>query len=221
MRDVPTSSPSIDRQSGSVIVSPPRELWGSSARSSAIFTTGMQIYLPGEARDTLYRVAFGGVRICRYLVDGRRLITAFHLTGETFGFECGNRHQLVAEALCRTKILFMRMRGFPQQSSLEVLPLAVDNLTRAHEHLLLLGRHDCSERVALFLLEMSQRQHGSSHVVLPMARRDVADYLGLSPETLSRVLTRMKSEGIIKLLTLRDIYVANWRKLQELAGNPD
>src|SRR5690606_17021239 len=149
------------RQSGLVTTSHPSELWGSRVQSSAIFTSGMQIYSLGEARNNLYRVAFGGARICRYLVDGRRVITAFHLTGETFGFECGNQHQLVAEALCRTKIQFMRMRGFPQQSSLELLPLAVDNLTRAHEHLLLLGRHDCSERVALFLLEMSRRQHGS------------------------------------------------------------
>ncbi|TIT81046.1 MAG: transcriptional regulator, partial [Mesorhizobium sp.] len=91
--------------------------------------------------------------------------------------------------------------------SRQLLPLALKGLTRAQEHLLVLGRQNAIERVAAFLVEMSDRQGGLRQVELPMSRIDIGDYLGLTIETVSRVFTRLKEKGVIRLLSLRSIEI--------------
>jgi CRP/FNR family nitrogen fixation transcriptional regulator len=91
--------------------------------------------------------------------------------------------------------------------SRQLLPLALRGLTRAQEHLLVLGCQNAIERVAAFLVEMSERQGGLRQVELPMSRNDIGDYLGLTIETVSRVFTRLKEKGVIRLLSLRSIEI--------------
>jgi CRP/FNR family nitrogen fixation transcriptional regulator len=172
----------------------------------SFFSAGAEIYAQGEKAGALYQVEFGAVRIYRLLADGRRQISAFHLAGETFGFAADAAHHFFAEAINATGVRVFRTPSGTDMSR-QLLPLALKGLTRAQEHLLVLGRQNAIERVAAFLVEMSERQGGLRQVELPMSRNDIGDYLGLTIETVSRVFTRLKEKGVIRLLSLRSIEI--------------
>ncbi|RWK28504.1 helix-turn-helix domain-containing protein [Mesorhizobium sp.] len=172
----------------------------------SFFPAGAEIYAQGEKAGALYQVEFGAVRVHRLLADGRRQISAFHLAGETFGFEADVTHHFFAEAINATGVRVYRTPSGMDMSR-QLLPLALKGLTRAQEHLLVLGRQNAIERVAAFLVEMSERQGGLRQVELPMSRVDIGDYLGLTIETVSRVFTRLKEKGVIRLLSLRSIEI--------------
>lgn len=181
-----------------------------------LFTAGAEIYAQGEKCNCLYRVEFGAVRIYRLLADGRRQISAFHLAGETFGFEADDIHHFFAEAIIATGIRMLRTSPGAAGLAADLLPMALKGLVRAQEHLLVLGRQNALERVAAFLSDMAERQGGLRQVELPMSRNDIADYLGLTIETVSRVFTRLKQEGIIRLPSLRSVEIVRRQSLQDL-----
>ncbi|TIO49858.1 MAG: cyclic nucleotide-binding domain-containing protein [Mesorhizobium sp.] len=179
---------------------------GAITQPVSFLPAGAEIYAQGEKAGALYQVEFGAVRIYRLLADGRRQISAFHLAGETFGFEADTTHHFFAEAINATGVRVFRTPSGMDMSR-QLLPLALKGLTRAQEHLLVLGRQNAIERVAAFLVEMSERQGGLRQVELPMSRIDIGDYLGLTIETVSRVFTRLKEKGVIRLLSLRSIEI--------------
>lgn len=170
----------------------------------SFFPAGAEIYAQGEKAGALYQVEFGAVRIYCLLADGRRQISA-NLAGETFGFEADTKHHFFAEAINATAVR-LRLTAEADMSR-QLLPLALKGLTRAQEHLLVLGRQNAIERVAAFLVDMAERQGGLRQVELPMSRMDIGDYLGLTIETVSRVFTRLKDKGVIRLLNLRSIEI--------------
>jgi CRP/FNR family nitrogen fixation transcriptional regulator len=133
-----------------------------------------------------------------------------------FGFEVDKSHHFFAEAICGTGI---RVLG-PSASHVvaELLPMALQSLVRAQEQLLVLGRQNAVERVAAFFLEMSERQGGLRQVELPMSRLDIADYLGLTIETVSRVFSKLKSKGVIRLSSLRSVEIVKLQTLQDMAA---
>ena len=179
----------------------------------SFFPAGSEIYAQGEQAGAVYQVEFGAVRIYRLLADGRRQISAFHLAGETFGFEAGTTHHFFAEAINATGVRVFRLVAGTDMSP-QLLPLALKGLTRAQEHLLVLGRQNAIERVAAFLLDMAERQGGLRQVELPMSRVDIGDYLGLTIETVSRVFTKLKEKGVIRLLSLRCVEILKQDVLQ-------
>lgn len=180
------------------------------------FPAGSEIYAQGEKCGNLYQVEFGAVRVYRLLSDGRRQISAFHLAGEMFGFEADESHHFFAEAICGTGIRVVRASA-PQVAP-ELLPMALQNLVRAQEHLLVLGRQNALERIAAFFLEMLERQGGLRQIELAMSRLDIADYLGLTIETVSRVFSRLKQKGVIRLPSLRSVEIVKLQALQNLAA---
>lgn len=186
-----------------------------AAMPSAFHAAGSEIFSQGSEARSLYIVKFGCVRTYRLLADGRRQISAFHLPGEVFGFEADDRHHFFAEAVGATCTLSIRISATTELSR-ELLPLALRGLVRAQEHLLVLGRQNAPERVAAFLVDMFERQGGLDRIELPMSRTDIADYLGLSLETVSRVFTKLRERGIIRLLSLRTVEIAKWRSLAEM-----
>ncbi len=173
---------------------------------------GSEIFAPGSDANCFYVVKFGCVRVYRLLADGRRQISAFHLPGEVFGFEADSRHHFFAEAVGATSTLSMRVSATADLSA-TLLPLALRGLVRAQEHLLVLGRQNAPERVAAFLLDMFERQGGLERFELPMSRTDIADYLGLSLETVSRVFTRLRGQGIMRLVSLRTVEIVKMQAL--------
>ena len=101
--------------------------------------------------------------------------------------------------------------------SAELLPLALRNLTKAQEHLLVLGRQNAIERVAAFLVDLAERQGGLPQVDLPMSRTDIGDYLGLTIETVSRVFSKLKEAGVIRLPTARTVDIVKWDALSDMS----
>lgn len=182
------------------------------------YPAGTEIYAQGERCGSLYKVEFGAVRVYRLLSDGRRQISAFHLAGEVFGFETDTIHHFFAESICGTGITTLRTPSVQGDFAAELFPIALKSLLRAQTHLLVLGRQTAVERVAAFLLEMSERQGDLRQIELPMSRSDVADYLGLTIETVSRVFSRLKHEGVIRLPDLRSVEVVKQQTLRGLAA---
>lgn len=182
----------------------------------SFYAPGSEIYAQGEQAGTIYQVEFGAVRVYRLLADGRRQISAFYLSGETFGLEADENHHFFAEAITGTNL-----RLFPRWKlgdiSQELFSLTLRSLTRAQEHLLVLGRQTAAERVAAFLLDLAERQGGLEQVEMPMSRMDIGDYLGLTIETVSRVFSRLKDKGIIALPTLRSAEIKKWNALRTMS----
>ncbi len=192
--------------------------FGESTQPPQFFPPGKEIYAQGEKSGNLYMVEFGAVRVYRLLADGRRQISAFHLAGEVFGFETDSTHHFFAEAICAIGIRILRLSSFRDERAGQLLPMALRGLVRTQEHLLVLGRQNAVERVAVFITDMSERQGGLPQVELPMSRADIADYLGLTIETVSRIFTRLKHKGIIRLPNLRSVEIVKWQVLQDLAA---
>lgn len=183
-----------------------------------LFHAGTEIYAQGEKSDSLYRIEFGAIRIYRLLADGRRQISAFHLAGEIFGFEADRTHHFFAEAMCATGVRALRTAFRQNEFASELLPVALQDLVRAQEHLLVLGRQNAVERVAAFLVDMSERQGGLRTIELPMSRTDIADYLGLTIETVSRVFSKLRQKGVLRLPSLRGVEIVKWQALQDMAS---
>lgn len=184
----------------------------------SFYSAGAEIYAQGEKCGGLYQVEFGAVRIYRLLADGRRQISAFHLAGEMFGFEADSTHHFFAEAICTTGVRVLRVSTRRTELAGELLPMALRSLVRAQEHLLVLGRQNAVERIAAFLTDMSERQGGLRQMELPMSRTDIGDYLGLTIETVSRVFSKLRQRGVIRLPGLRSVEIVKWQVLQEMAA---
>ena len=185
--------------------------------SPSFHPAGSEIYAQGEPCKGVYRVEFGAVRVYRLLADGRRQISGFHLPGEMFGFEADEVHHFFAEAICATGVTSTRASRGEELSS-QLLPMALQGLVRAQEHLLVLGRQNAVERIAAFLTDMAERQGGLPQIELPMTRTDIGDYLGLTIETVSRVFSKLKQRGVIRLPSLRSVEIVKWQALQDMAS---
>jgi CRP/FNR family transcriptional regulator, nitrogen fixation regulation protein len=182
------------------------------------YKRGTEIHGENEPADYVYQVKKGAVRSYKLLSDGRRQIGAFHLVGDIFGLTNGENHRFTAEAVVDTTLWLMKRRSLEVMSQTDgvlarnLLSLTTRSLQHAEDHMLLLGRKDSLEKVATFLLEMDKRL--ADAMTLPMSRRDIADYLGLTLETVSRALSRLRRAGAISLAgdTLREITILD-RKL--------
>jgi CRP/FNR family nitrogen fixation transcriptional regulator len=164
-----------------------------------------EIFGQAEPADFIYQVIEGAVRSHKLLSDGRRQIGAFHLPGDIFGLENGDFHRFTAEAIVDTTVCLVKRQSLERLAKndpamvLYLLNLTTNNLQHVENHLLLLGRASAPERVAAFLVEMNYRQTAPDVMVLPMTRRDISDYLGLTVETVSRVLSAFQRKGYLKL----------------------
>ena len=184
-------------------------------RPISSFVDGENIFSSGERAGQAYRVEFGAVRVYRLLANGRRQILAFHFGGNWFGLQNEDRRRSTAEAIGVTGIMSVSLQENPDIWQ-GLLPAVLENFLSAEEHQLVIGRQSAVERVAAFLLEMSDRSGHSLKFELFMPRVDVADYLGLTIETVSRSLTKLKTKGIIRLQGARGIEIVEHRTLQRL-----
>lgn len=175
------------------------------------------IYAQGERTRSLYQIEYGAVRIYRLLADGRRQIVAFHLVGETFGFEINETHSFYAEAMVNTGLTTVE-RGAGGQLNDHLVGVALKSMIRAQEHLLVVGRQSALEKIAVFLVDLAERQDGTDFIDLPMSRIDIGDYLGLTIETVSRTISKLRNMGIVKLLNARSIEILKPEKLRMLCN---
>ena len=200
---------------------------GSAARPNLnefSYKKGSEIFGEKEPADYVYQVMTGAVRSYKLLSDGRRQIGAFHLTGDIFGLEIGSDHRFTAEAIVDTSVRLMKRRSLELVAQSDVmvarnlLSMTTNNLRHAEDHMLLLGRKTSLERVAAFLIEMDKRSTAAGILALPMCRRDIADYLGLTLETVSRALSRLHALGVLGFVgnNQRQIVLLDREKLASL-----
>ena len=192
-------------------------LAGGQPSAITFFPEGAVIYAHGDKAGPLYIVEFGVVRVCRLTADGRRQIHAFHFAGDVFGFEAGDEHEFYAESVNGAGVRSIRTRGNAALAP-NLLALALDGLVRAQQHQLVLGRRSATEKVAGFILDMIDRLGGDDLIGLPMQRNDIADYLGLTFETVSRALRVLKDEGTIRVPSAHQIEIVDHATLTEMAG---
>jgi CRP/FNR family nitrogen fixation transcriptional regulator len=181
-----------------------------------------EIYGEDEPAEYVYQMIRGAVRTYKLLSDGRRQIGAFHLPGDVFGLESGASHRLAAEAILDTTLRLVKRKSLEQSAQNDVRvardlwSITSGELQHAENHMLLLGRKTAMERVATFLLEMDRRLAKTGMIALPMCRRDIGDYLGLTLETVSRSLSELQATGVLGLSSARQIVLRDRQRLAVL-----
>jgi CRP/FNR family nitrogen fixation transcriptional regulator len=187
-------------------------------------SAGHEIFAEGDASDAFYKVISGTVRLCKFLSDGRRQIEAFHVADEIFGFELGGEHVLCAEAVSECTLVSYRRRNVEalakadQTVARQLFQYALKSLAQARERSLLLGRRGAAEKVAIFLLQLAKNSSDKCLINLAMTRQDIADYLGLTIETVSRSLSQLERDGLIALPNAREIRLSKFDLLQDIAA---
>ncbi|MDP2296505.1 MAG: helix-turn-helix domain-containing protein [Pseudolabrys sp.] len=185
------------------------------------FGRNAEIYGENESAEYLYKVISGTVRTYKVLNDGRRQIGAFYLPGDIFGLEVCDAHTFSAEAIVDCKVLVMKrstliaLAARDNEVARQLWTMTATELQRAQGHIMLLIK-TAQERVAGFLLEMARRSSAGNEIELPMSRQDIADYLGLTIETVSRTLTQLENSAAIAVPTSRRIVLRNRAALSRL-----
>jgi CRP/FNR family nitrogen fixation transcriptional regulator len=180
-----------------------------------------EVFGEGEPADYVYKIVRGAVRGFRVLSDGRRQICDFYLPGDIFGIEPGTDHRITTEAVMDTVLIVARRSVLCQDdgaTARSLWALALAELGRSQDHALTLGRRSAGERVASFLVDMAARIGDGQNVDLPMSRQDIADYLGLTIETVSRTLTQLQASGLVELAGCRAVRLRKPRALAELCA---
>ena len=181
-----------------------------------------EIFGEDEPAEYVYEVVSGAVRSYKLLSDGRRQIGAFHLPGDVFGLESGTTHRLAAEAIIDTTVRLVKRNNLEKAAGLDIRvarklwAMTAGELKHAEDHMLLLGRKNAMERVATFLLEMDRRLAVAGMMALPMCRRDIGDYLGLTLETVSRALSELHAMGVLGFSGARQIVLRNRQHLRNM-----
>jgi CRP/FNR family nitrogen fixation transcriptional regulator len=182
-----------------------------------------EIYGENEPADYLYKVVSGAVHTYKILSDGRRQIGGFYLPGDIFGLEFAGEHRFSAETIAEARVLVVKrsaltaLVGRDAAIGRELHALSAHELQRVQARIMLLIK-SAQERVASFLLEMAERNPAGNAIELPMSRRDIADYLGLTIETVSRTLTALESAAAIEVPTSRRIVLRNVSALDRMHG---
>jgi CRP/FNR family transcriptional regulator, nitrogen fixation regulation protein len=183
---------------------------------------GEEIFAEGNTTEVFYKVASGVVRVCKFLSDGRRQIEAFHVAGEIFGFELGAEHTMSAEAVSDCSLVSYRKRGVEMLAqkdetvARQLFHHAMHSLAQAQTHSLLLGRRGACEKVATFLLDWAKHSANDRLIQLAMSRQDIADYLGLTIETVSRTFTQLQGARQIDLTSCRRVVLRNPAALERI-----
>jgi CRP/FNR family nitrogen fixation transcriptional regulator len=184
---------------------------------------GKEICVQDDDAVEIYQLVSGAVRTTHLTADGRRQIGAFNFPGDIFGLECGAVHRYSAEALTDCEVIVARRSALcGAENEVTALDRAVwtgtaRQLERTQEHLMLLGRKTACEKVAAFLSDVAAR-FGRDVTDLPMGRQDMADYLGLTIETVSRMITQLQSEGLIEFFGCRRYRLRDAASLRRLAA---
>jgi CRP/FNR family transcriptional regulator, anaerobic regulatory protein len=182
----------------------------------------------GEPARNFFSVTAGTAKLFKLLPDGRRQITGFVGAGHFLGLAVSDTYAFSAEAIepvryCRFQRPKLRalLDDFPPMEK-RLLEVAANELVAAQEQMLLLGRKTARERLASFLLLQRGQGvpcgHPRQRFSLPMTRSDIADYLGLTVETVSRTLTRLRSEALIDFASQGEVVIIDREALQKLAG---
>lgn len=191
------------------------------------FAAKETIFLEGDRTGSFFNITSGAVRLYRLFRDGRRQVIGFMLPGDFLGLDLGERRGFCAEAVepstvCRfSKPHFTALVADKPHLLQKLHRRAGRQISLAHDHMMALGQRSAKERIAWFLLSLRDRQKSSSStgaiVKLAMSRQDIADFLGLTIETVSRTLTLLARENAIAILP-KSVRLIDERRLGQLAA---
>ena len=186
------------------------------------FNRDREIYRDGDNADHIFKVTVGVVRTYKFLRDGRRHVEAFYHKGAVFGLELGGRYSHSAAAASDCAVISYRRSSLPmfslhnERSLLQLLSSALGYLAEARKHSMSLGCRSAIEKLAMFLIAIDSRDDESSEVSVGMTRMDIADYLGLTIETVSRTFAELEHRSLIELHGARQVRLVNKAGLREL-----
>jgi CRP-like cAMP-binding protein len=186
------------------------------------------LFNEGDEAHSCYRIVSGAIRIVKILADGRRYVVDFLLAGDFVGLDSGETHEFTAETIVESELVCYARRRLEAEFDenprvgRRMLDIMMQRLSAAQSQMLLLGRMSAMERVATFLLNLERRlgagRKQGRAVHLDMTRTDIADHLGLTIETVSRMLNQLKRRGIIGLPHPQEIHILRPQGLEQLAG---
>ena len=194
------------------------------------YHAGQAVYRYGDRLDFWYGVNAGAVRKFSLTTKGSRSIVDFLLPGDLFGFGMRSRHWFSVEAIAGGTAIARYPRADAERLAdsnpyigRRIRLAAFDSINRMQSRMVLLGRASAVEKLSLFLLEMADRNRAASTdmIPLPMSRYDIADYLAIAVETVSRALTQLRCEGVIRLAGLRDVRVSDRQLLRRIADKTE
>lgn len=183
-----------------------------------------QLFVEGDRAERYYQVLRGLIRTVRLLSDGRRQVMDFYGPGEVFALSSEAYHAYDAEAVTDSVVSghsLQRLGGRVDSDpalARKVLRALSRELSHSRERILLLGRKTARERIASFLLAMAERQGRQDRVDLQMKRADIADHLGLTVETVSRVFACLKRSGLIHLRDANSVELCDPEGLEDIAS---
>ena len=188
------------------------------------YTRNETIFNDGDEATNCYKVISGAVRLCKHMSDGRRQIADFLLAGDVFGFMQFGSYKFTAEAvgdvvlMCYPQAQVARLSSSMPNLRGRLLVLQSQRLLGMQDHLVMLGRKTAKERVASFLLHIAERSDAEEDLPfeLPMTRQDIADYLGLTIETVCRMLTELKRERVIAIPSLNQVVLNDVAALEAM-----
>jgi CRP/FNR family nitrogen fixation transcriptional regulator len=179
------------------------------------------ICIEGDPAEYIFLLIAGVVRTCRSFEDGNRSIVCFHVPGELFGFNGELTHSLSAEAASNTTMLLLKRSAVLAMAARDsrianfLLANTTKELRRLQEHAVLISRNaQC--RLATFLIDLSVRTGKTDTLDLPMSHRDIADYVGLTIETVSRVITEFERSGFVIRTSARSLMLKNRSALMHI-----
>ena len=221
-----TASPSINDDF--IVVRTPQP---SIAKQTTItIKPGKHLFLEDDPADLIYEVASGVLRLTRIMEDGRRQVIAFGYPGDTVGFPSNGHYHTDCDALVPTTLIVHRRsdlesaKGDPDLH-LRLLRAALREISGMQDHFMMLGRKSSIEKLASFLTVLSTRVGEPlgelTQIALPMTRADIADFLGLTTETISRTLTQLRKCRIIALENIHTVIILKPEALLAMAQNED
>jgi len=190
-------------------------------------SNGESLFDEGEPSDYVFSIIDGAVKLYKLLPDGRRQVTGFMFPGDFLGLARSSEYVYSAEIIKNTKLCRMprvkleKIIASSNNLKQQFLTLARDELADAQDHMLLLGRKTAIEKLASFLLMLSKRSvrrgDAANPISIPMNRNDIGDFLGLTTETVSRTLTRLRKGQVIDIGTDHTINVNDFEALKSLS----
>ena len=180
--------------------------------------TGKCLFREGDDANCVYEVKSGVLRLTRVLENGRRQVIAFGLPGDIIGFASAGYHMSECDAIAGAEVVEhsvdpKKAGGFDPELRDRLYQAALREISAMQDHFMMLGRKSAREKIASFLMVLSDRlgeELGAyTHVKLPMTRSDIADFLGLTTETVSRTFSQLRAEKVIALEGNKALIVLN------------
>lgn len=199
-----------------------------SIMSHVLLTPGKALLYEGDRADYVYNVVSGTLRMSKLLSDGRRQITGFLMAGDFLGFARDETYSYDSEAVENTEVCRFGVTDFQSvcdrfpQLEKRLLREASNELAEAQDQMLLLGRQSPQERLAKFLLRQASRMEKvgqpANPLTLSMTRSDIADYLGLTIETVSRCFTKLRKDNLIALADANTVTFLDREALEDMTA---